>query len=90
MGCRCTLILLLCLSAQWLRGCSSKTGTVRLGWPQRCCPASVRLLSRIFCRHRKYSVFYIEGLILQISDYTCQEAGTLVNYRAGQRQTLLC
>ena len=71
MGCRCTLILLLSLTAQWLRGGGSKTGDLRLGWPQRSCPASIRLLRHFVRRHGKYSVLHIEGLVLQGSDYGC-------------------
>ena len=70
MGCGCTLMLLLSLTAQWLRGEGlSKTGAFRLALPQRSCLVSVRLLNNVLCRHRKYSVFYIESLVLQGSDY---------------------
>ena len=70
MGCGCTVVLLLSLTAQWLPGGGhSKTGAFRLGWPQRSCPVSVRLLSDVLCQHRKYSVFHIKGLVLQGRDY---------------------
>ncbi len=69
MGCGCTLVLLLCLTPQWLQGCGSRTGAFRLGCPQRSCPASVRLLSHVFRWHREYSVFHIEGLVLQGGEY---------------------